>query len=231
MTIKSDWNLEISVDDVLRSQGADPGIIRERSPRLVAVAEEALVEGRSLIEPKVLTKVVDIQDVRHRWVVVEGDRRLSGPLAVETLGRADSVALMVCTVGSRLAEAAVEVFQTRRTLGFALDAVASAFVFALSAAACNDVELTAASSGLRTSVPISPGLVGWPVDPGQREVLSIADPREIGVSFTPTLEMIPLKTVTVAIGIGANVASGGSVCDFCGLRDTCKIRIHHRTRK
>ena len=224
MTIKSDWNIEISIDDILRSQAADPEIIRERSPSLVAVAEEALVEGRSLIEPKVLTKVVEIQEVRHRWVVVEGGRRLSGPLVVETLGRADRVALMVCTVGSRLSETAVEVFQTRPTLGFALDAVASAAVFALSAAACNDVELAAVASASRTSVPISPGLVGWPVDPGQREVLDITDPGEIGVSFTSTLEMIPLKTVTVAIGIGPNVVSGGSVCEFCGLRETCKMR-------
>ena len=35
-------DLNITVDAVLRGQGADPDIIRIRSPRLIRIAEEAL---------------------------------------------------------------------------------------------------------------------------------------------------------------------------------------------
>ena len=39
------------------------------------------------------------------------------------------------------------------------------------------------------------------------------------------LEMRPLKSATEVIGVGADLAAEGSVCDYCSLRDTCRHRI------
>jgi hypothetical protein len=49
-------DLNINVDAVLRGQGADPDIIRIRSPRLINIADEALAESIDLLEPEVLVR-------------------------------------------------------------------------------------------------------------------------------------------------------------------------------
>jgi hypothetical protein len=40
--IRTDWQLSITVDMVLRGQGGDPNNVRQRQPRLVALAEKRL---------------------------------------------------------------------------------------------------------------------------------------------------------------------------------------------
>jgi len=63
------------------------------------------------------------------------------------------------------------------------------------------------------------------VDPGQREIFSMIDPEEIGVVLAPSLEMRPLKTTSSVIGIGADIATKGAICDYCAMRDTCRHKI------
>lgn len=43
--VRSYDKLDVDVDMVLRGQGADPAVIRQRRPCLVALARQALVEG------------------------------------------------------------------------------------------------------------------------------------------------------------------------------------------
>lgn len=225
MTVGLDWELEYDVDDVLRSQSADPASIRARRPRLVEIAELALERGRRLVRPAVLTRRLQVEKTRHNRVTLEGGMHLTGPLITEHLGGAESVVIMLCTIGSRLGDAAIIESEANLSNGFALDAVGSAAVHALNAAACNRVEADARKVGLETSLPLSPGMEGWGVDPGQREIFSLLDPAEVGVELRPSLEMIPLKSLTTVIGIGKEIATNGAICDHCALRDTCRQRI------
>ena len=156
---------------------------------------------------------------------LENGLRLSGALVVEHLGGAEHVVVMLCTIGPRLADEALRVSETNLSHGFALDAVGSAAVHALNAAACNEIEAEASERGMQTSLPLSPGLKGWPVDVGQREIFSLIDPAEVGVELTPTLEMLPLKSVTTVLGVGTDVAAHGEICDYCSLSDTCRQKI------
>jgi len=58
-------DLNINVDAVLRGQGADPDVIRIRSPRLINIAEEALVESIDLLEPEVLVSELEVTGFTH----------------------------------------------------------------------------------------------------------------------------------------------------------------------
>lgn len=225
MAVRRDWELDYDVDDVLRGQAADPDVIRTRRPRLVEFAEQALENGRDLIEPAVLSRRFGVEGVRHGKLLLEGGHRLSGDLTVEHLGPAEYVIVMLCTVGDLLAKVAIEQSKENLVYAFALDSVGSAAVTALGAAACNSIEREAMASGLETTLPLSPGMEGMPVDPSQREIFSMIDPGEVGVVLTPNLEMIPLKSVTMVLGVGADVATPGGPCDYCTLRDTCRQRI------
>ena len=61
----TDWELLLDEDAVLRGQGADPAIIRQRSPRLVQMATRALEEGRSLLQPQVTLSYHKVETIRH----------------------------------------------------------------------------------------------------------------------------------------------------------------------
>ena len=54
----SDWQLVITVDMVLRGQGAEPQKIRARQPQLITLAERAIAEGNRLIHPQVAFRAI-----------------------------------------------------------------------------------------------------------------------------------------------------------------------------
>ena len=58
-------------------------------------------------------------------------------------------------------------------MSVALDAVGSAAVDLLATAMCQQVDEQAGADGLRTTIPLSPGLVGWPLASGQRQLFAL----------------------------------------------------------
>jgi len=134
MSVRRDWDFTYDVDDVLRSQSADPAVIRSRRPSLVALAERALREGRELVRPAVLTRTLNVESSRHNRVTLEGGTILSGPLITEHLGGAATVVVILCTIGDELGERVTRETADQVGFGFALDAVGSAAVHSLSAA-------------------------------------------------------------------------------------------------
>lgn len=76
--IRHDWELQVSVDQVLRGQGADPEAVRRRRPALVEAAEWALGEGQPLLRPAVLLEELVVEELRHEWLSLAGGGRLKG---------------------------------------------------------------------------------------------------------------------------------------------------------
>ena len=86
--IRRDWDLAVTVDMVLQRQGANPGKIRRRQPRLVAVAERAIAEGKLRIQPQVAFRVLKILGVNANRVTLKADAELVGPgIARSSRGR------------------------------------------------------------------------------------------------------------------------------------------------
>ena len=180
MTIWNITDLNFDVDAVLRGQGAEPDVIRKRSPRLVETAERALEEGRALLQPQTLFREIDVKAVRHNRLVFDDDLILSGELITNHLGPAERVVVILCTIGQALEDKAAEVSKDNIVYGLALDGVGSAAVEALANAACKYFEDKASEQGLQTSIPISPGMLGWSVEVGQPESLrSLNLPRSM----------------------------------------------------
>jgi cobalamin-dependent methionine synthase I len=110
--------------------------------------------------------------------------------------------------------------------GLALDGVGSAAAEALAHAACRRFATLAATEGLQTTVSLSPGMLGWPVEEGQRQLFSLLDASLIGVILTRDYLMIPRKSLSLVIGVGTKVNVEGKPCDFCTMYDTCRYRSH-----
>ncbi|MBZ5700589.1 MAG: hypothetical protein LAN84_01940 [Acidobacteriia bacterium] len=219
-----DWRLQIDVDMVLRGQGADAGKMRARNARAVAVAEKALREGMGLLDPRVAYRRLAVHAVRHERVLLEGGGALSGPLVTRHLGGAQWAVVAVATIGARLEARISETLKEDRALGLALDGLGTAAVEALAAAACGHFDEVALREELRSTTPLSPGMSGWKIEAGQKEIFGLLDGGAAGVRLSACCLMTPRKSLSLVVGLGKEVRMGGEVCDFCGLRETCRHR-------
>lgn len=222
--VSRDWSLEIDADMVLRGQGADPAIVRQRRPRLVEIAERAVQEGLRLIEPAAVHRSLMVRDVRHTHLLLDDGARLSGPLIVEQLAPAQRVVALVCTVGAAIEERIADAMRQDAPYALALDGFASTAVDALSTSACARLEAEATRLGQCASVPLGPGLIDWPVDVGQPEIFRVLDPTAIGVTLAASAQMLPRKSASLVMGFAATPFAAGQVCDFCALRQTCRYQ-------
>lgn len=221
-------NLEITEDDVLRGQGADPAVVRVRRPSLFDAAEEAIQTGLPLAEPRVAYQWLDVEQLRHEKLFLEGNKTISGPLIAQHLKPAKKIVAMVVTIGTQIDARVSEMMNTDPLQAIALEGVGGALTEALANAACANFEQQAAVENLQSSIPLSPGMVGWEVDRGQPEIFSMVDTAAIGVSLTPSNMMIPRKSLSMVIGFGAEMALSGNTCDFCAMKETCNYRDHYK---
>ena len=91
--------------------------------------------------------------------------------------------------------------------GLALEGVGSAAVEALANAVCVYFEEKAAEENLRSTIPLSPGMIGWPLEQGQSPIFKLLDTKEFGISLTPSSLMLPrLRSNFVSL-----LAPGGRV--------------------
>jgi hypothetical protein len=220
-------DLNINVDAVLRGQGADPEIIRSRSPRLVETAERALEAARKLLEPQVLIRELAVTSIRHDRLELDDGKKLSGALVTGHLVGARSIKAVVCTVGSGIDEYASEAMEDDIVLGLAVDGVGSAAVEALANAVCREIELEAAARNFQSTIPLSPGMIGWGVEEGQPIIFDLMDPAKIGIKLTPYNLMIPRKSLSMIIGLGPSINSDERICDYCAMRETCRYKDHY----
>jgi hypothetical protein len=227
MPVIDGLSLAIDVDAVLRVQGADPGDIRRRNPGLMQVAQRALDEALPLLKPRVLYQRLPVGGLRHEQLDLPHGKRLHGALLAQHLAGADEVVLVLCTIGETLEKHASEIWKNDTVYSLALDGAGSASVEALANAVCASFEREAKEVGRRTSIPLSPGMVGWPIEEGQPQIFAILDPSEIDVRLTPSLLMIPRKSLTLVLGVGAKVIQSQRTCDYCSLKDTCRYQDHY----
>jgi hypothetical protein len=225
-TVLRDIQLNIDADLVLRGQGADPAVIRARQPRLVALAERAAQEGAMLIDPAVVYRFAPVAEVKHERLILADGVPLSGPLIAQHLSPARYLALMVCTIGAAIDDRIALLMSRDPAYALALDGYGSAAAEALGAEVCTRMEQDAARSGQCTSVPLSPGMVGWPVEVGQPQIFSNLDAEAIGVTLNDSALMIPRKSISLVLGFAPTPFDAGTPCDFCALRRTCRYQQH-----
>jgi hypothetical protein len=227
MSILRNWELDIDVDTVLRSQGSDPEAVRKRGGGIVELAEKALEEGRDYLDPVVVYRWMTVESLTHERIDLEGGARLTGSLIVQHLGAAEKVVGALCTIGESLERKVSQVMGEDPAYGLALDGLGSAAVESLANAVCHHFETQVTEQGYRASIPLSPGMVGWPVEIGQQEIFDILGDDKAGVRLTSSSMMIPRKSLTMVLGFGPEVGNGGHPCDYCSMRETCRYRDHY----
>jgi hypothetical protein len=231
MELQQNLELIYDVDAVLRGQGADAAVLRARRPALVEVAEKARQESFSLLSPKVIYQEYKVEGVQHERLLLEGGRKLESKLLVDQLASASSIIVILATIGQELEEQVTRIWEANTVYALALDGAGSGAVEALANAACQYFEDEAAEAGQKASIPFSPGMVDWSVAEGQPQIFELLGTESSIVQLTPSCIMIPRKSLTMVMGIGAELVPTGRTCDFCIMRSTCRYQetylAHH----
>ena len=230
MELQQKLDLIFDVDAVLRGQGADAAILRARRPRLVEVAEKARQESFSLLAPKVVYQEFKVEGVQHERLLLQGGRRIDSKLLAQQLAAADRVIVILTTIGMELEERVSAIWDSDMVYALALDGAGSASVEALANAACLYFEQRAAEEEMQVSMPFSPGMVDWSVSEGQPQIFQLLGEAGSIVHLTPSYIMIPRKSLTMVMGVGAELKSSGRTCDFCTMRETCRYQEHYLTK-
>ncbi len=217
--------LSLTVESVLKGQGADPLIIAERKPGLLKIAQNALEFGLPLIHPEVFSRSLQIIFYKDKNLNLEGGISINSTHIAELMLGAEVVEAYICTIGDQLETASAELFQTDPSLALALDGMANAAIDQLVEKILCEVEAEARSEGLNTSIPISPGSREWLLELGQPLLFGAIRPDPKIIRLSESFLMIPKKSSSFIVGIGKDIAIHGKTCDRCNARETCRYKI------
>lgn len=228
MPILGDVKFSITADQVLLAQGANPDLIKKRKPGLILTAEKALKLGLPLLEPTVLYQELELETVQHETLLLSGGHRLRSQLLTQHLANAKIVVVILCTVGEQIEKEVTAVYDRDPVLGLALEGVGSAAVEALANSTCKFFETRAQEKNWQATIPLSPGMLNWPVESGQPEIFHILQPSSIGLELTSSYLMLPRKSLTMVLGLGPQLMINGTTCDYCTMQASCKYQDHYQ---
>ena len=155
---------------------------------------------------------------------------LEGKSIEEHLDGAVEVGVMAVTLGSDVDRELRRLSLTDPLGQVLFDAAATAAIECAADAAEALLVSDAASRGLYTNWRFSPGYGDLPLS-CQPTLLSVLDAtRRLGITLTPSLLMVPTKSVTAVLGYFPQPRIGARPgCKECNLRDYCSIRASGTT--
>jgi hypothetical protein len=202
-----DLPVAIPRDEVIRLLGYPEG--RPLPPRFVPLLDQALAAAAALVRPR---------GTFIRVAVAEAATVGLAPVS------AAGLALGLVTIGADLEERVAELSRSgQATAALLLDAAGSAAAEAAADALGAVVVGGGAAATRPLACRISPGYGDWAIDE-QRRLLARLDAASLGVTLLPSLMMVPRKSVSFAMWLGARQRiAGAQGCARCRLAD-CPYR-------
>jgi hypothetical protein len=228
--VRRDIAIRLDMEHILRRQEIGP---RARlRPELLAILQELLtsVHDLDLLKPAFVYEFRPVDEVRHAFSLFRESGVRAGFTIPPVLSEAVELAFVVCTIGPRLDERVAYYSKNGEPLrALMLDGIGSAAVDLLAQEACNLIGREAQSKGCQASSPLSPGMPELPIAI-QRLLFRLVPADQIGVSLTGNCMMVPLKSVSMVIGLGPTMPAWtqAEVCARCGLNRNCLHRVLHR---
>jgi cobalamin-dependent methionine synthase I len=227
MPVIKDISLTLDPETVLRRGGFQRQ--PQPQPKIADLLNEllAIVIEEKLLQPAISYEILRIVEVKQNGLYLENEESLAGHMLSSLLGSAAELAVIVCTIGSRLEEKASVFFAQKDPLqSMLLDGIGSAAVDALSQTACQLVQHLSLSLGYQASSHISPGMQDFPIEE-QAKVVRLSHGEQIGVQLTSVGIMVPRKSVSMIIGLGKHMPSWtqSDVCARCNLNETCPYKV------
>lgn len=226
MTIVRDISFSLNKRDVLRGLGTGSSpTVRPQIDRLIdeMLKNKAALE---LIQPALAYDIHYVKKIDVEDCYLDNDTALHGTAIPKLFPKIRALAVAVATIGPELEARVIEYFkQGHRLKGLILDAMGNSSTENLRFAIRNIIGKEAAKRSLKTSSPVGPGGASWPLVE-QFKLFKLVPADAIGVRLTETAMMIPIKSISMVMGLGENmpVWSAAERCDMCSLGQNCLYR-------
>jgi hypothetical protein len=229
MTVTTDWSIEIPVEEVFEAQQADMGKIRQRRPELYELTLRAARDAQAVLRPVVIRERRKVIQLVRSRLFLEGGYQLSGRFVTKHFAAADEVSAVVCSIGADLENlVSRSLSQDKTAYAYALDAAGSVALNHLTGLVCRELESEAEKAGKKVTSRYGPGIHSWPISVGQPQLFAILPEAGPYVQLAPNMQMLPYKSVSFVVGMGAQVTRDGSECDDCDARERCTFRQAYR---
>jgi hypothetical protein len=212
--------------------GLTLGYLDETIPEhIVEMIEYIIPQVSQRCEIRAGYRLIDVKTPidRSDGLYVGGTFLRMQKIVTSQLRKAEKAALIVCTIGPAVGDWARQVFRDGDpVLGYLIDTTASVTVENVTDVLHDHVGQKMVERGMKITNRYSPGYCDWSVSE-QHLLFSLLPTNFCGVSLTESSLMLPIKSVSGIIGVGAAVERVEYICDRCGLKD-CTYRAFRSAR-
>jgi len=207
----------VSTPEALCSALGFPSV--EAAPQ--AVRETGLVslkEARRLARPRVIYKVLRVENVGSEGIAVQGLPALGSERLAAAFEGADDAVLFAATLGEDMDREIDRLGPDDLWGSFVLDAAAALMTDALASRLRGDLEEAGQETGRLVGVRMGPGFCDWSVR-DQAVLFDNLETERIGISLTGGAMMVPRKSLSGLIPLVGGGRTPGDPCIGCARTD------------
>ncbi|MFC2056929.1 vitamin B12 dependent-methionine synthase activation domain-containing protein [Chloroflexota bacterium] len=193
----------------------------EPSARIKSLVNDYIENYPNLIESSYSYTIRDIESIQGDSVNVGDSIIFESKVIARLLERCEKVAIFALTIGNRLEEMVAYLAENGLVLqATVLDAIGSGAAEQVAVLVETKIRQLASSQGLSISRRFSPGYCDWDVSQ-QEMVFRIMNGDSAGVCLTEEYLMLPRKSISGIIGIGARNSNieNYKPCKTCLMSD------------
>ena len=208
--------------------------------RMLGYGERKIPEHFERMIREIITQIPAMCDIKsgYRILEIKTDGRNDGlfvggtffnmqKIVTSQLKLSEKAALFACTIGPGMEDWRRRLeLEHDEVMGLLVDTVASSAVENATDLLHDQVQMKMRELGQSVTNRFSPGYCGWSVAE-QRLLFSLLPKGFCGVTLTETSLMVPIKSVSGIIGIGAKVKRKEYPCRRC-KREDCMYRTSYK---
>ncbi len=205
----------ISLGDVYEAMGGSC----EHNPELEIEVRHIMDELAGMVSPLFMTYIINGDtELLDDALVIDGKRFSIGRIIAGQLRRSQAYALFVATAGAefekwqRSLNARGDMLKT-----YIADCIGSVIAERCADAMEDALRKEIEPAGWHITNRYSPGYCGWNVSEQQSLFSIFPDDKPCGVTLTDSSMMIPIKSVSGIIGLGAEVRRREYTCGICSF--------------
>lgn len=205
MSVIGSVTLHLGMEQVLRRGGLSCGA--KLRPQVMSILHELLTTVGDFLAPVIAYELHLISRIGDDLICLDEGTVLRGSSLSQFLVQAREIAVVACTIGPSLEEKVNDYFAHNEQLrGLILDHIGTAALDCLTEEACQFIKREASSQGYKSGGPLSPGQLDLPIL-DQWHLFQLVPADQIGVHLTSAGMMVPLKSISMVIGIGPRMTS------------------------
>jgi hypothetical protein len=225
----SNEKLYVNPDFILKGLGMKRG---DADEYLLSLIDELIAKSFELEEPRSAFIIYDspsFDNVNHQ-IAIDEVIFDTGKIVTNSLKKSSSLILFTATIGEKMEHFSKQLMKEGHTLeGLIVDLIGSALVEAVVEHLHRHIEQTASNLGLNVSNRYSPGYCNWPVS-DQQKLFPLLKGNDCGIILTESSLMLPVKSVSGVIGIGAELKKANYKCNVCSDVN-CIMRLREEERE